>query len=59
MDIDAELAKLMDRHDFLCREAPHCQICGSNQVQLMSKNMPAEWKCRICKRWFKYEPRRS
>lgn len=50
------LERIMNRHDFLCRNAPRCEFCGTDQVQLKHKTMPAEWKCRICKRWFQHEP---
>lgn len=53
---DERLQWILNRHDFLCRNPPRCEFCGTDQVQLKGRSMPAEWKCRICKRWFKHEP---
>jgi ribosomal protein L37AE/L43A len=44
------------RHDFLCRHPPRCMFCDAEQVQLTRIDVPAEWKCRICKRRFEDEP---
>jgi ribosomal protein L37AE/L43A len=54
---DTRLRAIMDRHEFLCRNPPHCAFCGTDQVQLKLRTPPAEWKCRICKRHFKFEPK--
>lgn len=52
--------KLADRRDRLCRNAPHCPKCDTEQVQLTGYNgSPAEWKCRHCKVSFTYEPQAS
>lgn len=55
MNIDIE--EIIDRHNFLCSNVPRCKFCGADQVQLKLKDMPAEWKCRVCKRHFAHEPK--
>lgn len=56
MTWDADMYAIINRHEFLCRNVPRCEFCGADQVQLLLKSMPAEWKCRVCKRHFKHEP---
>lgn len=45
------------RRFYLTRNAPICPKCSTPQVQLtdMYQN-PAEWKCRMCKTRFTFEP---
>jgi ribosomal protein L37AE/L43A len=57
--IDLNIEAIVNRQDFLCRNVPRCEFCSADQVQLVQKNMPAEWRCRICKRFFTFEPRHS
>ena len=46
-----------DRKDKLGKLQLNCPACCSPQVQLVAYNKePAEWKCRICKCKFTYEP---
>lgn len=52
----ADLMKVLDRRDFLCRNVPRCHRCDTNQVQLKHMDKPAEWKCRKCKLDFQEEP---
>lgn len=50
------LARL-ERSDFLCKNSPKCLACGHEQVQLVDRySTPAQWKCRICRHRFGYEP---
>lgn len=63
-DVDRRLAELdidaiSARFDFLWQHMPHCAVCGSEQIQLIDKKPPAEWKCRRCKVPFFHEPKRS
>jgi hypothetical protein len=46
-----------DRLDFLSRHPPRCAACDHEQIQLMDYfHSPAEWRCRICKHRFTFEP---
>lgn len=55
--IDGELERILDRLDFLCRHPPHCEACGTEQVQIIDYiRPPATWRCRICKHGFTNEP---
>jgi hypothetical protein len=56
--ITADLLRKADRRDFLCMNVPVCHSCGHNQeVQLIDgANQPAQWRCRVCKHFFMYEP---
>lgn len=48
----------VDRRTWLCKNAPLCENCAHEQVQLIdSFVIPAEWKCRICKTKFTFEPK--
>lgn len=51
------IIEISDRRLSLCKKAPKCIKCGSEQVQLTSYiNCKATWKCRLCKHKFEYEP---
>lgn len=43
------------RDDVILRMQPYCPRCGTRQVQIMDKKIPAQWKCRDCKLQFNYE----
>jgi ribosomal protein L37AE/L43A len=53
---DEVLLEILARHDVLMRHGPHCPACGSAQVQIMDKGIPAQWRCRICRTRFESEP---
>jgi transposase-like protein len=53
---DEQMEAIVQRSAFLCHNARHCPFCGTNQVQLKKHTRPAEWRCRICKKRFEYEP---
>ena len=45
------------RRDLLCSHVPHCPRCREQmQIQLRLLGPPAEWRCRMCKHPFVYEP---
>ena len=51
------LQRIAKRQRFLQLRAPRCQFCAHDQVQLVhATKPPAEWRCRICKTRFTYEP---
>lgn len=51
-----EIEKLFARQEQLEKAHPKCPKCASDQIQIMSKAVPAEWRCRICKHDFTFEP---
>ena len=53
-----DLRALMDRADFVFRNAPPCPRCGETmQIQVITYlEPPAEWRCRTCKHKFVHEP---
>lgn len=51
-----ELDALHARGEHLMRHAPRCAACGDEQVQLLSRAAPAQWKCRKCRRCWNWEP---
>lgn len=51
-DIDRALA----RSSWLRGHPPICPQCSADQVQLTRVDLPAAWKCRICKVRFELEP---
>lgn len=56
ISISAELVQKAERRDFLEHRVPQCPACHRNQVQLLDHNRPAQWKCRVCRVCFEYEP---
>ena len=56
--VDMRLAlALTARRERVKKHAPGCLRCRSNQVQLkIWQEVPAYWKCRMCKHRFVYEP---
>lgn len=56
-EILAEVLKIADRREMLCRNAKPCPACFTDQVQLVDYvAVPAQWKCRHCKHRFTHEP---
>lgn len=53
---DIDIQAIIDRNDFLNRNVPRCVFCDAEQVQIISKLAPAEWKCRECRFEFAFEP---
>lgn len=52
-----EAMAMQPRYHHLCSHVPKCPACGHEQVQLLMRHTPpAEWRCRICKHRFTYEP---
>jgi hypothetical protein len=51
-----DLLRAADRRDFLCRNVPRCPKCRSEQIQLIGRLKPAQWRCRICQHRFEQEP---
>ena len=51
MDAAMETAK---RREAVCKNAPCCPQCGTNQVQLIDME-PVEWRCRGCRFQFRGE----
>jgi transposase-like protein len=47
---------IIARQQHLYHLKPECLFCHHEQVQLIDKNIPAKWKCRICKCQFTHEP---
>jgi len=58
--IEAWTKSILTRDAFLKIHAhPQCPNyqCGENvQIEIISKGIPAQWKCRICKTKFEHEP---
>ena len=53
----ARALALTERRLRVSRHAPGCLRCRSTQCQLREwLQVPARWKCRICKFRFVYEP---
>lgn len=44
------------RFHFLARHAPRCPACGADQVMVRLRPAPAQWKCRMCKHRWEWEP---
>lgn len=53
---DPRIAVAIARFDALMVHQPRCPKCDSDQVQIKSTDIPARWRCRICKRHFVSEP---
>jgi len=53
-----DLEELIARKDFVCSQVPNCPNCQERmQIQVLNYSAtPAQWKCRICKHKFEYEP---
>jgi hypothetical protein len=54
--ISEELLRRADRRDLLAKHVPQCPACFRNQVQLLDHGTPAQWKCRVCRVCFEFEP---
>ena len=50
------LKAVADRDDSLLAHQPKCPKCGTGQVQIIGKSVPASWKCRLCSERFYSEP---
>lgn len=48
--------RIVGRYEELSRHAPRCFRCGDRQVQHTDINRPAQWRCRICRYRFEFEP---
>lgn len=48
-----DLEIVADRRERLCKNPPRCISCGHEQVQLLQWIRTVEWRCRICKHWWK------
>lgn len=56
-DLDADhWREHFKRVDFLRQHLPRCPSCDHVQVQIMKRAIPAEWRCRMCKHSFVFEP---
>jgi len=44
-----DLMALADKRDAYCKKQPPCPKCAAMQVQLVSWDACAKWKCRHCK----------
>lgn len=51
----SDLRAIFRRREQIERHQPRC-ACHSDQVQIISKAIPAKWKCRRCKAIFTSEP---
>ncbi len=46
-----------NRREALSKKTKNCPECTKDQVQLLAyHSQPAQWKCRICKHRFNWEP---
>ena len=54
--IASEIREIIAREEAICAHQPKCPACGSSQVQIKFKQVPARWRCRMCKHWFTSEP---
>lgn len=52
----AELMPMVERREQLCMSSVTCPECGTAQIQLVGRDVPAQWKCRHCHHEFEYEP---
>lgn len=48
--------ELSNRLDYLANSGMSCPSCDTNQLQLISRSIPAKWKCRECGYRFEAEP---
>lgn len=48
--------ELGNRLDYLASSGLCCPSCDTKQIQLISRNIPAKWKCRECGYMFETEP---
>lgn len=53
---NAEIHEIIARDEAIQAHRPKCPACGTDQVQIKFKGVPARWKCRKCKYWFTSEP---
>lgn len=56
----AHAVELQERRQFLGKNMPKCvnPDCGTEQVQLVLYiDCAAQWKCRVCRTRFEYEPK--
>ena len=53
MDLALQFA---NRHMRICKQAPACPKCRTQQVQLTNPLPLAAWKCRHCKHEWRFEP---
>ena len=53
--LDKWIENAFRRDEVINRNVPYCPHCGTRQVQIKNKSIPAQWKCRMCKWWFEYE----
>jgi tRNA(Ile2) C34 agmatinyltransferase TiaS len=55
-----ELEAIWTRREFINRNVPHCPRCREQmQIQIIDIGQPAQWRCRMCKHRFAYEPARD
>ena len=55
---EKQLQEIFTRQDEIMRHRVVCRNCGeTKQVQIIDKQRPAQWKCRMCKTEFYSEPR--
>lgn len=55
--LDRWTENVLRRDEVINRNVPYCPACGTRQVHIMDKGVPAKWRCRMCKYRFEYEPR--
>lgn len=55
---ETEWAELEYRRNALFTHAQslRCSACGTDQLQVVRWDTPAQWKCRLCKHRFTSEP---
>ena len=47
---EAEMRDIDERREQIMSHQPKCPSCSSDQVQIICTQVPAVWRCRVCRR---------
>jgi len=51
-----EMRDIDERREQIMSHQPKCPSCSSDQVQIICTQVPAVWRCCVCRRGFESEP---
>ena len=51
-----EMRDIDERREQIMSHQPKCPSCSSDRVQIICTQVPAVWRCRVCRRGFESEP---
>ena len=51
-----EMRDIDERREQIMSHQPKCPSCSSEQVQNIFTQVPAVWRCRVCRRGLESEP---